>query len=106
MLFLVFNYYDCLQNMAARGRGRFSFVNIGNLVRETNLANVVVFPLILGRFLRRCLCILIDFATIRIGLSIICFKGSQVDFPNKYVLQSLNIAFIIANSADHDEMQH
>ena len=33
------------------------------------------------------------------------FKGSQVDFPNKYVLQSLNIAFIIANSADPDEMQ-
>ena len=39
------------------------------------------------------------------GLSIICFKGSQVDFPNKCVLQSLNIAFIIANSADPDEMQ-
>ena len=33
------------------------------------------------------------------------FKGSQVDFPNKCVLQSLNIAFIIANSADPDEMQ-
>ena len=40
------------------------------------------------------------------GLSIICFKGSQVDFPNQYVLQSLNIAFIIANRADPDEMQH
>ena len=39
------------------------------------------------------------------GLSIISFKGSRVDFPNKYVLQSLNIAFIIANSADPDEMQ-
>ena len=39
------------------------------------------------------------------GLSIICFKGSQVDFPNERVLQSLNIAFIIANSADPDEMQ-
>ena len=37
-------------------------------------------------------------------LSIICFKGSQVDFPNKCVLQSLNIAFIIENSADPDEM--
>ena len=45
-------------------------------------------------------------ATIRMGLSIICFKGSQVDFPNKYVLQSLNIAFIIANSADPDEIKH
>ena len=44
-------------------------------------------------------------ATIRIGLPIICFKGSQVDFPNKYVLQSLKIALIIANSADPDEMQ-
>ena len=35
----------------------------------------------------------------------IYFKGSQVDSPNKCVLQSLNIAFIIANSADPDEMQ-
>ena len=40
------------------------------------------------------------------GMSIICFKGSQVDFPSKYVLQSVNIAFIIANSADPGEMQH
>ena len=47
----------------------------------------------------------IQIATIRMGLSIICFKGSQVDFPNKCVLQSLNIEFIIANSADTDEMQ-
>ena len=47
----------------------------------------------------------IQMATIRMGLSIICFKGSQVDFPNKCVLQSLSIAFIIANSADPDEMQ-
>ena len=39
------------------------------------------------------------------GLSIICFKGSQVDLPNKCVLQSLNIALIIANSADPDERQ-
>ena len=38
-------------------------------------------------------------------LSIICFKVAQVDFPNKCVPQSLNIAFIIANSADPDEMQ-
>ena len=38
-------------------------------------------------------------------LSIVCFKMSQVDFPHKCVLQSLNIAFIIANSADPDEMQ-
>ena len=47
----------------------------------------------------------IQIATIRMGLFIICFKGSQVDFTNKCVLQSLNIAFIIANSADPDEMQ-
>ena len=47
----------------------------------------------------------IQMATIRIGLSIICCKGSQVDFPNKCVIQSLNIAFIMANSADSDEMQ-
>ena len=47
----------------------------------------------------------IQIATIRTGLSIICFKGSQVDFPNICVLQSLNIAFIIANSAGPDEMQ-
>ena len=33
------------------------------------------------------------------------FKGSHVDFPNKGVLQSLNIAFIKGNSADPDEMQ-
>ena len=39
------------------------------------------------------------------GLSIICFKGSQVDFPNKCVLESLNIAFFIANGADSDEIQ-
>ena len=46
----------------------------------------------------------IQIATIRIGLSIICFKGSPVDFPDN-VYFSLNIAFIIANSADVDEMQ-
>ena len=51
-----------------------------NLVGETNFANVSVlfvesFPLDSGK---------IDFpiqiATIRMGLSSICFKGSQVDF--------------------------
>ena len=47
----------------------------------------------------------IQIGTIRIGLSIICLKRSEVDFRNKYVLQSLKIAFIIANSADPDEMQ-
>ena len=33
------------------------------------------------------------------------FKGSQVDLPHKCVIQSLNIALIIANSADPDEIQ-
>ena len=47
----------------------------------------------------------IQIATIRIGLPII-FKGSEVDFPNKYVLRSLNIEIIIINIADPDEMQH
>ena len=47
----------------------------------------------------------IQIATIMMGLFIICFKGSQLDFPKKCVLQSLNIAFIIANSADPDEIQ-
>ena len=46
----------------------------------------------------------IQIATMRMGWSL-CFKGSQVDFPNKYVLQSLKIAFVIANSAVPDEMQ-
>ena len=41
------------------------------------------------------------------GIVHFSFKRSQVDFPNKYVLQSLNIEFImIANSAYPDEMQH
>ena len=47
----------------------------------------------------------IPIATISMGLSIICFKRSQEDFPIKCVLQSLNIAFIIANSEYFDEMQ-
>ena len=47
----------------------------------------------------------IDFPMQIATLSIICFKVSQIDFPNKCVLQSLNIAFILANSADPDEMQ-
>ena len=46
----------------------------------------------------------IQIATIRIGLFILCFKG-VTDFPNKCVLQSLNITLIIANSTEPDEMQ-
>ena len=67
-----------------------------NLVREKNLANVAIlesFSLDSGK---------IDFpiqkATIRMGLPIICFKGSHVDSPNKCALQSLNIAFIMENT--------
>ena len=45
----------------------------------------------------------IDFPIQIATLSIVCFKVSQVDFPS--VLQSLNISFIIANSADPDETQ-
>ena len=57
-----------------------------NLIREANLAYMAVlflerFSLDTGK---------IDFpiqiATIRMGLSIICFRGSQVDFPYKCVL--------------------
>ena len=55
------------------------------------------------------LCILMDFpiqiATIRMGSYIISFKGSQVDI-SKYVIRSLNIVFITANSAGPDEIQH
>ena len=47
----------------------------------------------------------IQIVTIMMGLSIIYFKGSPVDFPKKCVFQSLDIAFIIANSTDPDEMQ-
>ena len=60
---------------------------------------VLFFPFILGRVIS------VQIATIKMTQSIICFKGSQVDFHNKCVLQSLNIAFIISKSADPDEMQ-
>ena len=45
---------------------------------------------------------------IRMGLSIIYFKGSQVGFSKyfNYELQSLNVIFILANSAGPDEMLH
>ena len=47
----------------------------------------------------------IDFSKQLATLSIICLNVSQVDFPNKCVLQSLCIAFIIENIANPDEMQ-
>ena len=38
------NYFDWLKNMATRECGAsFSYVNMGNLVRETTLENVFVF---------------------------------------------------------------
>ena len=57
------------------------------------------------------LCILMDFPiliiTIRMGLCIIHFKGSQVEISKKkYVFQSLTIVFILAKSAGPDEMLH
>ena len=66
-----------------------------NLVRETNLVNVVV--LFVSFYLDSTL---MDFSHTDSWLVHYMFKGSQKDFPNKYVLQSLNIAFIIENSAD------
>ena len=61
-----------------------------NLVRETNLANVAVlfekiFPLDSRKF---------DFPIQIATLSIMCFKGSKVDFPYKCILWSLNIAIL------------
>ena len=54
-------------------------------------------------------CILIYFPiqinTLRMGLSIIYFKGSQVEISNQLRMFP-KIVFILANSADPDEMQH
>ena len=54
------------------------------------------------------LCILMDFPihidTISMGLPIVHFKGSQVEFYN--AILSLKVILILANSADPDEMQH
>ena len=61
-----------------------SLLNI-SFVRETNLTNVPV--LFVGSFSLGSGKI----ATKMMGLSILCFKGSQVDFRNKYVIQSLKL---------------
>ena len=54
--------------------------------------------------------ILIDFPihidTICMGLPIVYFKGSQVEFLMYDVFCSLKVVLIIANSVDPDEMQH
>ena len=45
--------------------------------------------------------------TISMGLSILYFKGSQVEFFLNYsVFLSLKVVLILANSVDPDEMQH
>ena len=55
-------------------------------------------------------CILMDFPiqvnTMRMRLSVIYLKGSQVKLSKiiNYELQSLKILFILANSEDSDEM--
>ena len=48
----------------------------------------------------------IQINTIRMGLSIIYFKESEVKIQNNYELQSLRIVIILANSVDPDEMPH
>ena len=40
------------------------------------------------------------------GLPIVHFKGSLVEYPKYNVFLSLNVVLILANSADPDEMQH
>ena len=53
-----------------------------NLVRETDLANVAVLFVMSFSIDSGVIDFLIQISTIRMGLSIICFKGSQVDFSN------------------------
>ena len=56
------------------------------------------------------LCILMDisvqFDTIRLGWYIIQLKGSQVGTPKLYYISVPEDPFIIANSADPDEIPH
>ena len=47
----------------------------------------------------------IKFVTVKSGWSIICIKGSQVIISKNIVFLSLKIDFVLANSADPDEMQ-
>ena len=55
------------------------------------------------------LCILIDFPihidTIKMRLTIVFFKGLQVDFLNYDVFLSLKFVLILANSVDPDKTQ-
>ena len=44
--------------------------------------------------------------TIRIAFPLYILRGHMLKFPNNYVLHSLKIVFILANSAGPDEMLH
>ena len=48
----------------------------------------------------------IQIDTLRVGMSIIYLKGSQVGISNYYIFISLKIVFTLINSADLDEMLH
>ena len=48
----------------------------------------------------------IKFVTVKSGWSILYIEGSQVIIPKNIVFFSLKIDFILANSADPDEMPH
>ena len=47
----------------------------------------------------------IKFDTIKSGWSIVYIEGSEVIISQKYIF-SVKIDFVLANSADPDEMQH
>ena len=44
--------------------------------------------------------------TISMGMSIVYFKGSLVEFSKLSLYLSLEVVLILAKSADPDEMQH
>ena len=44
--------------------------------------------------------------TICLGLPVVYFKRSQVEFLNFQVFLSLKVVLVLASSADSDEMQH
>ena len=48
----------------------------------------------------------IQMEAIRIGLSMMYFKGSQVVIPNYYVFPSVGIFLTFTNSVDPDKMPH
>ena len=48
----------------------------------------------------------IKFDTVKSGWSIVYTEGSQVIIEKKNVFLSLKIDFVLANSADPDEMPH